>query len=555
MSNMIDAASHPIPWHHINWRRAHGTVNRLQSRIVKALQEGNKRKVRALQNLLTHSLAAAALAVRQVTENTGKRTPGIDKEIWRTNHQKTAAVQKVRTHHYRAKPLRRIYIPKLSKPNEKRPLSIPCMIDRAKQALYLLALDPIAEYYGDLNSYGFRKKRSTADAIEACHKFLSRNCSPKWVLEGDIKACFDTISHSWLLKWIPMDKRILAQWLKAGYMDRHVFYPTNKGTPQGGIASPVLMNLTLDGLELHLKLQFRKQKVNVVRYADDFIVTGDSKELLENKIKPSVENFLQTRGLFLSKEKTHITHIKDGFDFLGFNIRKFGEKLIIQPAKTNIKEVRTKIKTISRKFCQRKPEEIIKLLNLVIRGWANYYQHVNSVKTFSYLDHETWKILWHWAERRHPTKGKRWIKGKYFKVTERSSWNFSGKTPNDRDLLLAKFRDVKIKRHIKIRGEANPYDPQYAYYFEQRRKQKIKGTKQSEGIRKLLLRQKGNCFICKQEISKQSGWHLHHVIRRCDGGKTHQKNLVLLHPTCHDQWHHRDYECNTGLSRKVFERA
>jgi RNA-directed DNA polymerase len=233
--SIADAASQrDIPWQHINWRQAHKTVNRLQSRIVKALQEGNPRKVRALQNLLTQSLSAAALAVRQVTENTGKRTPGVDQEVWNTPVQKAAGIQRIRQRRYRAKPLRRIHIPKPGK-DELRPLSIPCMVDRAKQALHLLALDPLAEYYADLNSYGFRKKRSTADAIEACRLCLSKQNSAKWVLEGDIKGCFDNISHLWLMKWIPMNKRVLAQWLKAGYIEQKTFYETDQGTPQGGL--------------------------------------------------------------------------------------------------------------------------------------------------------------------------------------------------------------------------------------------------------------------------------------------------------------------------------
>jgi RNA-directed DNA polymerase len=479
VSAIVDATSHH-PWRHINWRRAHKTVNRLQSRIVKTLREGNHRKVRALQNLLTQSLSAAAMAVKQVTENAGKRTPGIDRELWRTSRQKAAAMHAIRQRHYRAKPLRRIYIPKPGKA-EKRPLSIPCMGDRAKQALHLLALDPVAEYYADHNSYGFRKKRSTADAIQACRQVLNRKHSAKWVLEGDIKACFDTISHDWLLKWIPMDKRVLAQWLKAGYMDKHLFHETHQGTPQGGIASPVLANLTLDGLEAQLNLQFKKRKVNFVRYADDFIITGESKELLENEIKPIVEKFLKIRGLTLSQEKTKITHIEEGFDFLGFNLRWINEKLIIKPAKAKVSSVLMKIKDALGKSLHQRPVNIIRTLNPIIRGWSNYYRHCCCTRTFTHLDHHVWQKLWQWANRRHPNKGKKWVKAKYFDVTQRSAWNFSGKLPSGKTIRLIKARHTRVKRHIKIRKEANPYDSNYAEYFEWRRKKTEKGITQLSG--------------------------------------------------------------------------
>jgi RNA-directed DNA polymerase len=558
VNNIADAAlSKRISWHHINWRQANQNVNRLQSRIVKALQEGNKRKVRALQNLLTNSFSAAALAVRRVTENKGKNTPGVDKQTWRTQHQKSEAIQKVRQRQYRAKPLRRIYIPKPKKPEEKRPLSIPCMTDRAKQALHLMALDPIAEHYADLNSYGFRKCRSTTDAMTACQRALCRRYSPEWILEGDIKACFDTISHDWLMKWIPMNKKVLAQWLKAGFIDKEVFYATNIGTPQGGIISPVLANMALDGLELQLRHQFKGRKVNVIRYADDFIITGNSKELLENKIKPAVDKFLVRRGLALSKDKTHIVHISDGFNFLGFNFRKFKGRLCVKPAKDNIIGVHQKIKEIIKFSYTEVPEKMINRLNPIIRGWSNYYRHTKSSKrVFTLLDHHVWKLIWRWSTRRHPNKGKRWVKEKYFKITPNSSWNFYGKTENGKDIVLAKFRQTRIKFHVTIRNGTNPYDLQHVNYIETRRKvQKLKPGHEKQEAWNLWLKQKGKCIICKEEITELTGYHLHHIKRQCDGGSTTEGNLALLHRVCHEQWHQRDYECNTGLSRKVFTRA
>jgi RNA-directed DNA polymerase len=304
--NIACATSHgEVNWHAINWQKANLNVRRLQARIVKATQEGRLSKVKALQHLLTHSFSGKALAVRRVTENQGKNTPGVDGEIWNTPAKKATAVHDLRQRGYKPLPLKRVYIPKSN--GKQRPLGIPTMNDRAMQALYLLSLEPVAETKADLNSYGFRPQRSTADAIEQCFKALSCKRMAEWILEGDIKACFDRISHEWLLANIPTEKAILKKWLKAGFMEQGVLHSTDEGTPQGGIISPVLANMALDGLEKRLITQFHKtlsatsqNKVNFVRYADDFIVTGSSKELLESEVLPLVQTFLQERGLELS---------------------------------------------------------------------------------------------------------------------------------------------------------------------------------------------------------------------------------------------------------------
>ncbi len=267
------ATSHQeVNWHAIDWQAVNQEVKRLQVRIVKAQQQGKWGKVKALQHLLTHSFSGKALAVKRVTENQGKRTPGVDGEIWNTPQKKAKAVETLTQRGYRPRPLKRIYIPKSN--GGKRPLSIPTMKDRAMQALYLLALDPIAETLADPNSYGFRKERGPADAIDQCHTVLSNRAGAEWILEGDIKACFDKISHTWLEAHIPMDKSILRKWLKAGYREKRVLSPTVEGTPQGGICSPVIANLALDGLEAKLREKYpkasyasRKAKANLVRFA------------------------------------------------------------------------------------------------------------------------------------------------------------------------------------------------------------------------------------------------------------------------------------------------
>jgi RNA-directed DNA polymerase len=317
------AASHEARnWPAINWPAVHRTVRRLQARIVKARQAGRWGKVKALQHLLTHSFSGRVLAVKRVTDNPGKHTPGIDGVLWDTPAKKAQAGNSLRHHGYRPLPLRRIHIPKSN--GRKRPLGILTMKDRAMQTLHLLALDPIAECQADPNSYGFRTKRCTADAIEQCHTVLSNRAGARFVLEGDIKSCFDNISHEWLLANVPMDRKLLRKWLKAGFIERSVFQHTDEGVVQGGPISPALANLTLDGLEKTLREKYPKAnaqrhraKINYVRWADDFIITGSSKELLEHEVKPLVEAFLKERGLALSPEKTSITPIETGFDFLG----------------------------------------------------------------------------------------------------------------------------------------------------------------------------------------------------------------------------------------------
>jgi len=329
-------------WDQIEWSTAERRVRRLQARIVKATQAKRWNKVKALQRLLTCSFSGRALAVKRVTENKGKRTPGVDGAIWKTPGSKHNAIGSLRRRGYRPQPLRRVHIPKAN--GKKRPLGIPTMHDRAMQALFLQALAPVAETTADGNSYGFRPARSTADAIGQCFLALSKKDSAPWVLEGDIRGCFDHISHEWMLRHIPMDREVLRKWLGAGYVENRTLFPTIAGTPQGGVISPTLANLVLDGLERLLKENFRVKrldgqlhnpKVNLVRYADDFIITGARKELLEDEVRPLVEQFLRERGLELSPEKTCITHIEEGFDFLGQTVRRFGRKLLIQPSKKN----------------------------------------------------------------------------------------------------------------------------------------------------------------------------------------------------------------------------
>jgi RNA-directed DNA polymerase len=345
-----------------------------------------------------------------------------------------------------------------------------------------MALDPVAEPTADAASYGFRQGRSCPAAMERCFSSFHHS-NPAWILEGDIKGCFDNISHEWLLGHVPMDKAILRKWLKSGYLEKEVFYDTVSGTPQGGVISPVLANIALNGLETRLREDFplrgkgswrgRAAQVHLIRYADDFIITGNSRELLETQVKPLVESLLAERGLELSPEKTSITHLTRGFDFLGQNVRRYPNgKLLIKPSRKSIKALLAKVKEIVRKHLGRTVHALITNLNPVIRGWANYHRHVVSKCIFARVDAEIFRMLWKWAKARHPKKGLRWIKGKYFERVGTRNWWFFGESRNAENkptrYRLFHASSVRIVRHLKVKSDLNPYDPEWAEYLARR---------------------------------------------------------------------------------------
>jgi RNA-directed DNA polymerase len=410
----------------------------------------------------------------------------VDGVIWRGARQKLAAVEALKRRGYRPQPLRRVYIPK--KNQKLRPLSIPTMKDRAMQALYLLALNPIAETLADPNSYGYRLRRSVADAWGQCFIALAKGYSPGWVFEGDIESCFDRISHPWLLENIPMDREVLRKWLEAGYLENATFYQTLAGTPQGGVISPVIANLALDGLERAAKDAAPRVKrearpgVHVVRYADDFIITAASKELLLERVIPVVKEFLAERGLRLSTEKSRITHVSAGFDFLGAGIRKTGWKLMMRPAKRNFVGFLRSLRDFLRKHRGAATWKVIQELNRRIRGWVNFYRCLVSSRVFRKLDSALFRSLWRWACARHPSKRSNWLRSKYFRQVGKRDWVFSAKVPRaDRQLALFpelvgshltlfQASAVTIRRHVKVRADANPFDPSYDRYFRGRRR-------------------------------------------------------------------------------------
>lgn len=464
-------------WESMPWRTIARNVRRFQERITKAVKKRKFRTATALQWLLTHSYHAKLLAVKRVTSNKGKRTPGVDGITWKTTGRKLAAVNQLQRKGYKPQPLRRIYIPK--KNGKLRPLSIPTMKDRAQQALYKMALEPVAEATADPNSYGFRMHRRCADAIGQCFIALAKQRSPKWVLEADIKACFDEISHQWIIDHILMDKKVLAKWLKSGYIEDNNVYPTRHGTPQGGIISPTLANMVLDGLEETARkcvpARVRgniRSKINVIRYADDFIITANSKKLLKDKIKPAVEIFLKKRGLTLSEEKTQITRIDTGFNFLGQNIRKYDGKLLIKPANNSVKSVLISIKDTIRKHRGMAAQVLIGALNPIIRGWVNHHRHIVAKRTFYLIDTYIYKSLWNWMKRKHQNKSKHWLARKYW-MGGSKPWVFSAQVVNKhgqtRTYELLHPGRVIIKRHRKIKSSAIPFDPEYKKYFWNRR--------------------------------------------------------------------------------------
>ena len=521
-----------------DWDKHRAIVKKLQVRIVKAQQVGRHNKVKVLQRLLKHSLSARVLAVKRVTENKGKKTPGVDGILWKTDKDKCRAVKELETIGYMAEPLRRIFIPKEN--GKKRPLGIPTMKDRTMQALHLQGLDPIAETVLDGDAYGFRKKRSTADAIKAIFGVVrgNRYCA-EWVIEGDIRGCFDNISHEWLIKNVPMDKRILTQWLKAGVIFEEEYSDTKAGTPQGGIISPCLANLALNGLGSRLQERFMTRKVingkeinnkvHTVVYADDFIVTGKSKEFLENEVLPEIRRFMGERGLELSQEKTVITHMQDGFDFLGQNIRKYRDIVLIKPSKGNVGRFLDNIRKVIQGNPTISQEKLIDRLNPKIRGWANYHRHINAKETFSYVDYHIYQAIQQWCYRRHPKKGKWWINKKYFHHSGKRNWIFAVETHSKELKELLRAADTKIVRHTKIQKEANPYAPEWNQYFEEREGDRMflnmKGRKR---LKEMWKNQGGKCPICSNEIDKESGWKVH---------TTDNGNKSIIHPHCHNKVH------------------
>ena len=457
-------------WKTIDWKRVNKFVNNLQSRIASAAKNGKWKIVNKLSRLLTRSFYAKLFSVRKITTNKGSRTSGIDGIIWSSSTDKMRSALKLTNKDYRAKPLTRKYIRK--KNGKLRPLSIPTMYDRAMQTLHSLVLSPIESVTGDKTSFGFKPYRSTKDAYAYLHICLSKKNAPEWIVEGDIKACFDEINHTWILDNTPMNKRILKEFLKAGYVENFHLFPTEKGTPQGGPLSPIIGNIALNGLENALGRRFysrlngtidkshrNKHKINYVRLADDFVVTADSSETAHEIIE-LIQTFLDPRGLKLGEEKTLVTNISEGFNFLGWNFRKYKGKLLAKPSKDSQKEVIKKIGEVISKAKAWDQDRLIRILNPIIRGWSQYHNHAVSSAVFSKLDDTIYNMLISWAKRRHSNKGFNWIMTKYWHKSGNRKYVFRTELNT-----LERFSNARIVRQRLASLNKNPFIDKE--YFEQ----------------------------------------------------------------------------------------
>jgi RNA-directed DNA polymerase len=454
-------------WNTIDWNKARKIVNNLQSRIASAAKNRNWMKVIKLSRLLTRSFYAKLLAVHKVTENKGSRTPGVDGILWLSSADKMRAALLLTSKGYRSKPLSRKYIRK--KNGKLRPLSIPTLYDRAMQTLHALALSAVESATGDKTSFGFKPYRSPKDAYAYLHICLSKKKAPEWIVEGDIKACFDEIRHDWIHNNTLMDKKVLNESLKSGYIENYHLFPTEKGTPQGGTLSPILANITLNGLETALARKFYSKpdgtidkphrnthKINYVRFADDFVITADSQETAY-EIIDVVKTFLEPRGLKLSEEKTLVTNISEGFSFLGWNFRKYSGKLLIKPSKDSQKEVIEKIREVIHKARAWDQDRLIRILNPIIRGWAGYHNHAVSTAVFSKIDDIVYNMLVSWAKQRHSDKGIHWVMAKYWHKVGNRTYVFCTEAQT-----LERFSNTRIVRHRLAKLEKNPYiDKEY----------------------------------------------------------------------------------------------
>lgn len=556
-------------WRDINWAKVQRKVFKLQKRIFQAVKSGQKAKARKLQKLLMKSHYAKLLAVRKVTQdNRGKKTAGIDGVTVIKDYQRMKLVSNLEIEGYKSKALRSVWIPKPGR-KEKQPLGIPTIQDRAMQALVKLALEPYWEAQYEGTSYGFRPGRSAHDAIERIYKAI--RLGEKYVLDADIAQCFDKINHDYLLSKLdcPKDiRQLIKQWLKAGVLDNGVFDKTEAGTPQGGVISPLLANIALDGMIRDVSQSFGKAdryQPRIIRYADDFVVIhNDLKVILQ--CKTLISHWLERVGLELKPEKTRICHTlkeididgnisKPGFDFLGFNIRSYpvgkhhsdkqtrygnllGFKTLIKPSEKAIKAHREAIKKVIRTHRTAPQAALIKKLNPIIRGWCNYYSSVASNDTFKTEDYMVWQMLRAWTVARTGRANYENLRNYYSHGTY-GHWTFQTAD----GFVLQKHAYTHIVRHTLVQPEASPYDGNWTYWIK--RRGSYPDTPKS--VSKLIRRQKGYCNHCGQSFTPDDVVEIDHIIPKSQGGKDEYKNLQLLHRHCHDA----KTICDGSLDKKV----
>lgn len=457
----------PESWDSLPWNSMQRTLRQIQMKMVEAEENADSAEVARLQRKILASREARLLAVRHVSSNSGKRTPGVDGHVWDTPGQKLEAARTLSPDDYQPRPARRVLIPKGS--GCSRPLSILTMKDRAMQALYLFTLDPLAETHADPHSYGYRKFRSAADAIERCREIFEAEDAPAWALEADIAQCFDSVSHDWLLSHIPLERKLLRAWITAGYMEEGKRFPAERGLPQGGIISPVLMNMALDGLEAQLsecaRAGRRAEQVFFTRYADDFVVICRSKRVLQRRIRPCIEAFLAERGLRLSEEKTRLSPLRRGIDFLGVHFRQSRQGLKISPAPGNVERFLQKIDQILLADASGDPDRIARSLSRMLRGWSEYYKHLDALPERLRIDRHVGNALWKWslAQERGVLKRR--------KVRRRFSRGSGGIRTflDSAGIPVFATRDVARCPHTPIEADCNAYALGWQDYLRRRR--------------------------------------------------------------------------------------
>ena len=532
-------------WNDIDWFETIDAVKGLRQQIFRASKSGDKRKLKSLQRLMLKSKANAAVSVRQATLiNKGRGTPGTDDRIALTGELRTELMQEILSiDDWTPQPARRVYIPKAN--GKTRPLGIPAIADRCKQAMVKNALEPQWEALFEPCSYGFRPGRSCHDAIGRIFRVALPHGNKKWVVDADIKGAFDNINHEHLLNQLQSfpELGLIERWLKAGVMLEGIFQETETGTPQGGIISPLLLNVALHGMEEAIGVYYRKSgqytqlksSVALIRYADDFVIFATTEEEAESS-KGRINDWLKDRGLELSEEKTSIRHLREGFDFLGFNIREYQKPkpiLLIKPSKEAVARFQDKLRYEWDSLRGLNADTVMKRLNPILRGWGNYYKHVVSSQLFSKLDNFNYWRSRRWMNKTHPNKNDNWKKDRYFQVqiNEGLEKRFGNAETGQ---YLFRLTDLKIDRHILIRHGASPDEPELRNYWKKRRKRttEILPSAKHKALARL---QEGLCAVCMGSLYDDEKLEIHHCIPKGQSGRDKLVNLRLVHRICHEQ--------------------